>query len=138
MPTTIRSAWSKRRLTDWIHRNLFNPVMRRVSRYIPGQAIIETIGRRSGIPRRTPVGGRLDGDGFWLVSGHGRQSQYVRNIEADPRVRVLTGRRWRSGTAHPLPGDDPRRRLRRLPRVNGLLVRLLGTDLLTVRVDLDA
>ena len=36
-----------------------------------------------------------------------------------------------------LAEDDPRQRLERLPRLNGLLVRLFGTDLLTIRIDLD-
>jgi deazaflavin-dependent oxidoreductase (nitroreductase family) len=92
--------------------------------------------RKSGLPRQTPVGGRIDGGCFWMVSDHGHHSQYVRNIEADPRVRVRVGRRSHTGIAHPMPEDDPRRRLKRLPRANGLLVRLLGTDLLTIRIDL--
>ncbi|MDQ3849001.1 MAG: hypothetical protein M3296_00075, partial [Actinomycetota bacterium] len=42
------------------------------------------------------------------------------------------------GTAHVLPDDDPRERLRRIGRpVNALVVRGMGTDLLTVRIDLD-
>jgi hypothetical protein len=37
-----------------------------------------------------------------------------------------------------LPGDDPRERQRRIGlRFNAALVRAMGTDLLTVRVDLD-
>jgi hypothetical protein len=36
-----------------------------------------------------------------------------------------------------MPDDDPGLRLKRLPRANGLLVRLLGTELLTIRVDLE-
>jgi len=37
-----------------------------------------------------------------------------------------------------LPDDDPRARLRRIGRpVNGFVVRAVGTDLLTIRVDLD-
>lgn len=60
----------------------------------------------------------------------------MRNIKADPRVRVRIRGRWHEGTAHLLPDDDPVARLRRLPRVNSLGVRALGTDLLTVRVDL--
>jgi hypothetical protein len=36
-----------------------------------------------------------------------------------------------------MPQDDPVARLRALPRVNSLGVRVLGTNLLTVRVDLD-
>lgn len=35
-----------------------------------------------------------------------------------------------------LPDDDARKRLNQLPRMNSLLVRMLGTDLTTVRIDL--
>jgi deazaflavin-dependent oxidoreductase (nitroreductase family) len=109
-----------------------NPLMRR----LPLQSVLETMGRVSGLPRRTPVGGRRVADSFWLVSEFGERSQYVRNIKADPRVRVRIRGRWHTGTAHLLPDDDPVARLRRLPRVNGLGVRAFGTELLTVRVDL--
>jgi deazaflavin-dependent oxidoreductase (nitroreductase family) len=115
-----------------VHRWL-NRVMRRV----PFQTLLETTGRVSGEPRRTPVGGRRIGDTFWLVSEFGERSQYVRNIRADPRVRVRIRGRWYTGTAHPLPDDDPVARLRTLPRGNSAVVRLVGADLLTVRVDLD-
>ncbi|HEX2299846.1 MAG TPA: nitroreductase/quinone reductase family protein, partial [Pseudonocardiaceae bacterium] len=68
----------------------------------------------------------------------GQRAQYVRNIAADPRVRVKVRGGWRTGTAHPLPADDPRERLRKIGlRANGAVVRLMGTDLLTVRIDLD-
>ncbi|MFH9064442.1 nitroreductase/quinone reductase family protein [Streptomyces coeruleorubidus] len=109
-----------------------NPLMRR----LPLQAVLETKGRVSGLPRRTPVGGRRVGDSFWLVSEFGERSQYVRNIKADPRVRVRVAGRWYEGTAHLLPDDDPIARLRGLPRLNSAAVRVIGTDLLTVRVDL--
>ena len=53
-------------------------------------------------------------------------------------MRVRVGRRWRSGTAHVLAGDDWRARQRRLPnRMNSAVVRLMGTEPVTVRVDLD-
>jgi deazaflavin-dependent oxidoreductase (nitroreductase family) len=109
-----------------------NPLLRR----LPSQAVLETTGRVSGLPRRTPVGGRRVGDSFWLVSEFGERSQYVRNIKANPRVRVRIRGRWHTGTAHLLPDDDPVARLRSLPRLNSSAVRLIGTDLLTVRVDL--
>jgi deazaflavin-dependent oxidoreductase (nitroreductase family) len=100
--------------------------------------ILETVGRRSGQPRRTPVGKARVGDTLWIVAEHGRRAGYVRNISANPRVRVKIGRRWRTGTAHPLPDDDPRERQRRMPnRLNSAGVRLMGSELLTVRVDLD-
>jgi deazaflavin-dependent oxidoreductase (nitroreductase family) len=113
-------------------RHIGNPVLRR----IPLQTVLETTGRKSGLPRQTPVGGRRIGDSFWLVSEFGEKSQYVRNIQADPTVRVRIRGRWHTGTAHLLPDDDPLTRLRTLPRLNSTAVWALGTDLLTVRVDL--
>lgn len=59
------------------------------------------------------------------------------NIKANPAVRVRVRGRWHNGTAHLLPGDDPIQRLHSLPGVNSALVRAMGTDLLTIRVDLD-
>jgi deazaflavin-dependent oxidoreductase (nitroreductase family) len=127
----------KRRAVTAFHRYVANPVMRRMVRFVPGLVVLETKGRRSGLLRRVPVGGRLDGSSFWLVAEHGRRAGYVRNIEADPRVRVLVRGCWHAGTAHLLPGDDARQRLKRLPAYNGFVVRLQGTDLLTLRIDLD-
>lgn len=97
---------------------LVNPVVKRaVDAGIapPMVAVLETTGRRSGLPRRTPVGNGLDGDTFWIVAEHGRRAAYVRNIEANSRVRVKVGRRWLAGTAYPLPEDDPLQRQRQLP-----------------------
>ncbi len=103
---------------------------------MPG-TILETTGRKSGQPRRTAIGGRLVNNQFWMVSEHGEHSDYVRNIKADPAVRLRIGGRWRTGTAHLLPDDDPLQRLGNLPALNSAIVRLMGSDLLTIRVDLD-
>jgi len=127
-----RRADSKYRAVTAFQRKL-NAVMRR----LPLQTLLETTGRTSGLPRRTPVGGRRVGDSFWLVSEFGERSQYVRNIKADPRVRVRLRGRWHTGTAHLLPDDDTAARLRALPRLNSAAVRVVGVGQLTVRVDLD-
>lgn len=131
----------KRRLSTALGRHVFNPVMKwAVERGVapPTYAILETTGRKSGQARRTPVGNGLDGDTFWIVAEHGARAGYVRNIEADPRVRVKVGGRWRTGRARPMPDDDPRARQRAIGlRFNAAVVRAMGTDLLTVRVDLD-
>jgi deazaflavin-dependent oxidoreductase (nitroreductase family) len=103
----------------------------------PGYAVLETTGRKSGLPRQVPVSNGLEGKTFWIVSEQGRRSDYVRNIEADPRVRVRVGRRWHSGQAHVLADKDPSERLKSLGAVNRLFIRAMGTDLLTIRVDLD-
>jgi hypothetical protein len=52
-------------------------------------------------------------------------------------LRASIRGRWRAGTANLLRDDDPYVRLTALPRFNGSVVRALGTDLLTVRIDLD-
>lgn len=69
----------------------------------PGDALLETTGRRTHLPRRTPVWDGLEGETFWLIAQDGRDADWVRNIKATRRVRVKvsgihTGRR--SGTAH--------------------------------------
>jgi deazaflavin-dependent oxidoreductase (nitroreductase family) len=130
----------KRRITTPLAKYVVNPLVKLAvsSGLVRGLAILETSGRKSGQPRRTPVGNGLQGDTFWIVTEHGRRAGYVRNIEVNPRVRVKVGRRWRSGTAHLMPDDDPRERQRKLGRrLNALAVRAIGTELLTVRIDLD-
>jgi deazaflavin-dependent oxidoreductase (nitroreductase family) len=113
----------------------------------PGDALLETTGRDTGRPRLTPVCDGLEGETFWLFSESGRDADWVRNIEADPRVRVKHRSRrpvrWRSGTAHVLDDDDPRERRRVLAAV-GAWRRLclsashaMSTDPLTIRIDLD-
>jgi hypothetical protein len=75
------------------------------------------------------------------------QSDWVRNIAANPRVRVKfrsgSGIGRRAGTAHILGDDDPRERQRLLAQAN--LARrwcvrasaAMDTSPLTVRIDLD-
>lgn len=131
----------KRRLVTALQVRLVNPLVRALAAHglAPGIALLETTGRRSGRPRRTPVSNGLDRatNTFWIVAEMGRGAAYVRNMEADPRVRIRVGGRWRGGTAHVLDDEDPRARLRSLSRLNARGVRAMGTDLLVVRVDLD-
>ncbi|MDT5234320.1 MAG: hypothetical protein QOF47_307 [Mycobacterium sp.] len=69
---------------------------------------------------------------------HGAQSNYVRNIKADNAVRVRIHSRWRTGTAHLLPNDDADARNSQMTWVNKTANTKLGTERLTIRVDLDA
>jgi deazaflavin-dependent oxidoreductase (nitroreductase family) len=101
-------------------------------------ALLETTGRRSGQPRHTPVGNGLAGDTFWLVAAHGTQADYVRNLQAEPRVRVKTAGTWRAGTAVVLPGEDTGARSRTLPyRWDAAVGRMMASAPLTIRIDLD-
>jgi deazaflavin-dependent oxidoreductase (nitroreductase family) len=131
---------NKRQVSTFVTAKLVNPLVRAAARLglpLPMVVILETRGRRSGRPRRIAVGKSIEGDVLWIVSEHGRRAAYVRNIEADPRVRVRTGRRWRSGTAQVLADDDWRERQRHMPnKLSSAMVRAMGTEHVTVRVDL--
>jgi deazaflavin-dependent oxidoreductase (nitroreductase family) len=132
---------TKRRASTFFTAKLLNPVVRTAVRLglpLPIVVILETRGRKSGRLRQIPVGKTLDGDTLWIVAEHGRKASYVRNIEAEPRVRVRVGRRWRRGVGTVLYDDDWRDRQRQLPnKLNSALVRAVGTEHVTVRVDLD-
>jgi deazaflavin-dependent oxidoreductase (nitroreductase family) len=132
---------TKRRASTLFTARVLNPVVRaavRLSLPLPLVVILETRGRTSGQLRQIPVGKTLAGDTLWIVAEHGRKASYVRNIEADPHVRVRIGRTWRAGIARVLQADDWRERQRQLPnKLNSAMVRAVGTEHVTVRVDLD-
>lgn len=106
-------------------------------------ALLETIGRKSGVPRVTPVTNGLAGDEFWIVTEHGAEANYVRNIEANPHVRVKAGRNWRCGTAHFVEDLAPEDALNRIVGVNPAarrnadIVRKIHTAMRVIRIDLD-
>jgi deazaflavin-dependent oxidoreductase (nitroreductase family) len=114
-----------------------NPLFRLLTRLgvAPGYAVLETIGRKTELARRVPVANGTVDDEFWIVAEQGRRAAWVLNVEANPRVRILTGRRWRTGTAELLPDDDSAARFgKEIPAWNEWFVRKAGTEMLTVRV----
>ena len=95
----------------WMTRNLFNRAVARLTRMgfsVMGSRVLETRGRQSGQPRRTPVN-LLTIDGRqYLVSPRGH-SQWVRNVRADGgRLALILGRRRQAYLARELPTDDAR------------------------------
>jgi deazaflavin-dependent oxidoreductase (nitroreductase family) len=135
-----------RHLQRRIEKNVFNPLFRSALRLGVAPrafALLENVGRRRGKPRLTPVGNGLDGDVFWLVSEHGRRCDYVKNLLANPSVRVKVGRRWYRGTATLVDRDDSHVRRRRLDGANGIVGRADGVIFraavntpATIRIDL--
>jgi deazaflavin-dependent oxidoreductase (nitroreductase family) len=119
-----------------VGRNIVNPIVRRLAPRVHGLAVLETIGRKTGTPRHTPIGGRRSGSEFWFVSEFGRQSNYVRNIELNPRVRLQLDGTWHTGVAHLVQDDDARARMRSLGWLNSFFVRSIGNELLSIRIDL--
>ena len=109
----------KHQIVHTLQKYVLNPPIKlalSVGLPLPGYALLETKGRKTGKPRRTPVGDGRIGNQFWLVAEHGMKAGYVRNIERDPHVRLkLRDRlryRWHAGTAYLLTDDDPRERQR--------------------------
>lgn len=146
---TVRSRRLKVLIVRTFQRYAINPLVRlllAIGINPLGLAILETRGRVTGKLRRTPVGNGRMGDTFWIIAEHGTRAGYVRNIQRDPRVRVRLRvglrYRWMPGIATILPDDDPLARQRRIIRwrplraLNAMNVRVLGADLLTVRVQL--
>jgi deazaflavin-dependent oxidoreductase (nitroreductase family) len=114
---------------------------------LPGDALLETIGRRTGQPRVTPVCDCLEGSTFWIVAQRGRCADFVKNIDSNPHVRVkgsLSGTAWRDGTARILDDDDPKERVKILSRGNPWRRLCLQTSAsiattpVTIRIDLDS
>lgn len=71
--------------------------------------LLEHIGRRSGEPRHVvlEVIDRPARGTYRVVSGFGRSSQWFRNIEANPNVRITVGtKRRRPATASILPSSQ--------------------------------
>lgn len=148
---SLRAPRLKRAAVAAVQRRVLNPVARRaVRRGLPlGWSVLETTGRRTGRPRQVPVGEGREGEIVWIIAEHGLDAGYVRNLQADPRVRVLSRvpgsarMQWRDGIAEVLLEDDPFARQRRLigwrhplRALNAATVRVLATDPVTVRVRL--
>jgi deazaflavin-dependent oxidoreductase (nitroreductase family) len=136
----MADAARKRAVGKFVGKWFVNPVVRALVRLgvMPTHAILETTGRKSGEPRQIPIGNGLRGDDFWIVTEHGYHAAYVKNIQANPHVRVKVGRRWYTGVAEILPDDDPEARMRWLGRpLNDAVVRLIGTEQLTIRIHVE-
>jgi len=138
----------KRRWEILIGRYTLNPLMRGLFGLgitPPGMALVETIGRRTGTVRQTPVIAHTpDGSTLWLIAQHGRHAGWVLNFEASPRVRVRLGRRWRTGTAALVPDDDVKARINTFASnpvsraVTRATFRALESQPVTVRIQLEA
>jgi deazaflavin-dependent oxidoreductase (nitroreductase family) len=131
----------------WVQKHAVNPVARlsvRLGLAPRHFALLETKGRKTGRLRQTPVGGAMLGSTFWVVAVHGSDSAYVKNLTAEPAVRVKMRRSWYSGRAAVVPDDDPLARHHQIVAANGwvgradsVFFRASATTPLSVRVDLD-
>jgi deazaflavin-dependent oxidoreductase (nitroreductase family) len=131
----------------WVQKYGVNPIARfgvRLGLAPRHFALLETTGRKTGRRRQTPVGGAKLGSAFWVVAVHGADCAYVRNLMAEPTVRVKVRRSWYSGRATVVPDDDPIARHHQIVaangwvgRADGVFFRATATTPVSVRIDLD-
>ena len=143
---SAEKAQRKFRFERSMGRIVMNPVVAALDRLGIRSSLVvelETIGRRSGEPRRVPLAGRVDGNDLWVISQHGRRAGWAHNIAANPKVRVRIDNEWRTGTATFEPDDDIRARGRsfggngRLGRsATALTMRAMESDPISVRIAL--
>ncbi|RDI63932.1 nitroreductase family deazaflavin-dependent oxidoreductase [Nocardia pseudobrasiliensis] len=92
-----------------VGRYMVNPAFRALDRAGVRSAFateLETIGRKSGQPRRVPVSVLYDELGAWIICQHGLRSGWGNNVRANPEIRLRQGDRWRTGRAELRPDDD--------------------------------
>jgi deazaflavin-dependent oxidoreductase (nitroreductase family) len=76
---------------------------------------LETRGRLSGRPLEVAVGYVDEPDGSFLVAAGTPETDWARNLEADPGCRVAVGEeQLRPAAAEPLDGPDAHRAVREL------------------------
>jgi deazaflavin-dependent oxidoreductase (nitroreductase family) len=85
----------------WFTKNVFNRAVAALTRMgisVAGSRVLEVPGRKSGVPRRTPVNLLTLDDQRYLVAPRGH-TQWVRNLRAAGGGRLLVGRRAEPFTA---------------------------------------
>ncbi|EON34548.1 hypothetical protein GTC6_03035 [Gordonia terrae C-6] len=84
------------RLVAVLNKYVTNPVVRLWAGRVPGMAVIEHVGRRSGRRYRTPVMAVVSDHRFWVVLNYGTGSDWVANVTAAHEATVRhRGRRHR-------------------------------------------
>jgi deazaflavin-dependent oxidoreductase (nitroreductase family) len=69
-----------------------NPIVKRISRFMPGVATIKHRGRKSGNPYETVVTPYRKGNVLAVVLGHGK-TDWVKNVLAAEEADVVVGKR---------------------------------------------
>ncbi len=78
------------------------------------QCLVTTTGRRSGLPRHTPLGYLVADGAAWVLAGYGPVTLWYRNVLDDPRVTLLLPGRP-PFAAHATEVTDPSVRARIIP-----------------------
>ena len=66
---------------------------------------LQTLGRTSGRPRTIEIWFATDGERIYLLAGGRDGAHWIRNLRAEPRVRVRIGGQTVEGTARVIEGE---------------------------------
>ena len=104
--------------------------------------LLTTTGRKSGLPRLTPLQYELVDGVYYVASARGSQADWFRNLQANPQVEFEVSEQRFTGLANAI--TDPARiadflqlRLKRHRLAMGILMRLEGLPLKYNRLDLE-
>ncbi|MAE96004.1 MAG: hypothetical protein CL910_15205 [Deltaproteobacteria bacterium] len=96
-------------------------------RIVPtGFVVVETVGRKSGTPRRSPLAATRIGEHVIVATFRGNRSQWVRNLAARPRTRYWIRGRVREARAFVMFEGKRFRVPKSLPPSMQRVVRLLA------------
>jgi deazaflavin-dependent oxidoreductase (nitroreductase family) len=71
-----------------------------------GVCHLQTTGRTSGQPRTIEIWFATDGERVYVLAGGRHRAHWVRNLIADPNVRVRIGGQTASGRARVIEGEE--------------------------------
>jgi len=104
--------------------------------------LLTTTGRKSGLPRVTPLQYEEHGGNIYIASARGVKADWFKNLQADPQVQYRIGGQSTAAVAEPI--TDPGRiadflelRLRRHPVMIRLIMRAEGLTFRHSRADLE-
>jgi deazaflavin-dependent oxidoreductase (nitroreductase family) len=104
--------------------------------------VLTTIGRKSGLPRSTPLQFEEVEGVYYVASARGEQADWYRNLLTYPQVDVQVGGKHFSTLARPIVdrgqiADYLELRLKKYPFFMGVLLRLEGLPRKYTRIDLE-
>ena len=71
-----------------------------------GLVVLETIGAKTGTPRPVPLVATLLEGCLFVSTVRGRQSRWMRNLQAHPRIRYWIAGQEHAGVAHVFEGNE--------------------------------
>ena len=102
----------------FLPRVVLRPIQSRIVRRFrsvferaPGWVLLTTTGRKTGLAREVLLPCERFSDGLYVISTYGRRSDWIRNLERNPRVRVTSAGWVLPGTAEVIDDVERKRAL---------------------------